>query len=286
MKPARFRYHAPNRLEDAVEVLAASGPGAKVIAGGQSLVPMMNLRLVAIDDLVDLNSVEGLDEIERMDGVVRVGATARQAAAERGADLAAVPLVQRALPLIGHFQIRNRGTIGGSLAHADPSSELPAVALALDAVLEAVGPRGTRRIAASKFFESTWQTTLADDEILRAVDFPVWSGSCGFAIDEVARRHGDFAIVGAAAAVQLDGDRVTKAALALFGVGSTAVRAHGAEDALVAAGVGARLDDVCRLATEGLDPPDDVHATGAYRREVAAVVAQRVLTRAIEEARS
>jgi carbon-monoxide dehydrogenase medium subunit len=270
MKPASFRYHAPDCLADAVEVLAASGPGAKVIAGGQSLVPMMNLRLVAIDDLVDLNSVEGLDAIERIDGAVRV----------------AVPLVQRALPLIGHFQIRNRGTIGGSLAHADPSSELPAVALALDAVLEAVGPRGTRRIAASEFFDSTWQTTLADDEILQAVEFPVWSGSCGFAIDEVARRHGDFAIVGAAAAVQLDGDRVTKAALALFGVGSTAVRAPGAEDALVAAGVGARLDDICRLATEGLDPPDDVHATGAYRREVAAVVAQKVFTRAIEEARS
>jgi aerobic carbon-monoxide dehydrogenase medium subunit len=286
MKPASFRYHAPDRLEDAVEILAASGPAAKVIAGGQSLVPMMNLRLVAIDDLVDLNFVEGLDAIERVDGAVRVGATTRQSAAELGPELSVVPLVQQALPLIGHFQIRNRGTIGGSLAHADPSSELPAVALALDAVLETIGPRGTRRVPAAEFFESTWQTTLADDEILRAVEFPVWSGSCGFAIDEVARRHGDFAIVGAAAAVQLDGDRVTKAALALFGVGSTAVRATDAEDALVAAGAGAQLDDIGRLAAEGLDPPDDVHATGAYRREVAAVVAQRVLARAIEEARS
>jgi carbon-monoxide dehydrogenase medium subunit len=286
MKPAAFRYHAPDCLEDAVEILAASGPGAKVIAGGQSLVPMMNLRLVAIDDLIDLNFVTGLDAIESVDSVVRVGATARQSAAELGPELSVVPLVQRALPLIGHFQIRNRGTIGGSLAHADPSSELPAVALALDAVMEAVGPQGSRRIPAAEFFESTWQTALADDEILRAVEFPVWSGSCGFAIDEVARRHGDFAIVGAAAAVQLDGDRVTKAALSLFGVGSTAVRATDAEEALVAAGGGAGLDDIGRLAAEGLDPPDDVHATGAYRREVAAVVAQRVLTSAIEEARS
>ncbi|HEV8298425.1 MAG TPA: xanthine dehydrogenase family protein subunit M [Acidimicrobiales bacterium] len=285
MKPASFRYHAPDRLDDAVSVLAACGDTAKVIAGGQSLVPMMNLRLVAIGDLVDLSRVPGLDIIERRDGVVRVGATVRQSTAEHSDAVACVPLVQRALPLIGHFQIRNRGTIGGSLAHADPSSELPAIALALDAVVEATGPSGTRRIAAAELFESTWQTSLRDDEILTRVEFPVWSGSCGFAIDEVARRHGDFAIVGAAAGVQLDDGRIARATVALFGVGATAVRAHDAEAALVDAGPDADLDEIGQLATRDLDPPDDVHATGTYRREVAAVLVRRVLARAIEEAR-
>jgi carbon-monoxide dehydrogenase medium subunit len=286
VKPASFRYHAPVTVEEAVSALAGAGDGGKVIAGGQSLVPMMNLRLVAISDLVDLNGVAALDAIEARDDVVRVGATVRQSAAERSHELARVPLVARALPFVGHFQIRNRGTIGGSLAHADPSSELPAVALALDAVIEAIGPAGTRRIPAAELFESTWQTCLAEDEILRAVEFPVWSGRCGFAVDEVARRHGDFAIVGAAAGVQLVEDRVAKASIALFGVGATAVRARDAERALVDGGPDSDLDEIGTLATEDLDPPDDVHATGAYRRDVAGVVVSRVLARAIQEARA
>jgi carbon-monoxide dehydrogenase medium subunit len=163
---------------------------------------------------------------------------------------------------------------------------LPAVALALDATVDAIGPAGMRRIPAAQLFESTWQTSLADDEILTAVEFPVWSGNCGFAIDEVARRHGDFAVVGAMAGVQLDGDQVTRAAIALFGVGATPVRAHDAELALLSAGAAADLGDIGRLATKELDPPDDIHATGGYRRQVAAVVVTRVLSRAIEEARS
>lgn len=287
MKPSSFHYYAPERLDEAIGLLAEHGPDAKILAGGQSLVPMMSLRLAAIEHLVDLNGVSGLDRIERTNGDLRVGATVRQATAEHDAEVASsVPLLAKALPHIGHFQIRNRGTVGGSIAHADPASELPAVALALDAVIEATGPGGTRDLAASGFFLSPWETTLGEDEVLSAVRFPVWSGNCGFAVNEVARRHGDFALVGAVAGVELDGDRVARAAIALFGVGSTVVRVADAEAALIAGGAGTDLAEVGRIAASGLEPNDDVHASGAYRKHVAAVVVRRTLTAAIEEARS
>jgi len=287
VKPSKFTYHAPTTVADAVGLLREHGDGAKVLAGGQSLVPMMSLRLATFGHLVDLNRVEDLNGIERMNGDVRIGALVRQSTAEHDSTVAAdAALVARALPHIGHFQIRNRGTIGGSIAHADPASELPAVTLALDATIEAVGPGGTRDIAASDFFDGTWQTTLADDEVLAAVRFPVWGGASGFAVDEVARRHGDFAICGAVCGVSLDGDRVTRAAIGLFGVGSTPVRATSAEQALIAAGAGADLADIAREATEPLSPSGDIHASGNYRKQVAAVVVRRALARAIEEARS
>lgn len=286
MKPAPFAYHAPASVDDAVALLAQYGDDAKVLAGGQSLVPMLSLRLARYAHLVDLNGVAALHGVERRDGWLRIGAMTRQAAAERDPLVGrSAPLVARSLPYIGHFQIRNRGTIGGSIAHADPASELPAVALALDAELEAAGPRGTRRIPAAAFFESTWTTALADDEVLTAVELPVWSGTCGYALHEVARRHGDFALVGAACAVQTDGQSVTRAAIALFGVSSTPVRAARAEAALTAAGVDVDVREVGRLAAADLDPTDDVHASGAYRREVAAVAVARALSEALEEAR-
>ena len=287
MKPSPFTYHAPERVDEAVGLLAEHADGAKVLAGGQSLVPMMSLRLAAFAHLVDLNRVAGLADIERINGHVRVGALVRQAIAEHDATVAAdVPLMARALPHIGHFQIRNRGTVGGSIAHADPASELPAVALALDATMEAAGPGGPREIAAADFFESTWQTTLAGDEILTAVRFPVWGAHSGFAVEEIARRHGDFALCGATVGVTLDGGAVTKAAIALFGVGATAVRATSAEAALVAAGSGADLTVIGLEAAASLNPTDDLHASGSYRKKVAAVVVRRALARAIKEARS
>lgn len=287
MKPSKFQYHAPTTVEEAVGLLSEYADEAKVLAGGQSLVPMMSLRLATFGHVIDLNKVGDLAGIERTNGHVQIRALTRQATAEHDATVAGdAPLVAKALPHIGHFQIRNRGTVGGSIAHADPASELPAVALALDATLDAAGPDGRRTIAAAAFFDGTWQTALADDEILTSVRFPVWSGASGFAVEEVARRHGDFALCGAVVGVTLDGDRITKAAIGLFGVGSTPVRAAAAEQALIAAGTGADLSAIGREAAEPLDPSGDIHATGAYRKQIAAVVVRRALTKAIEEAQS
>jgi aerobic carbon-monoxide dehydrogenase medium subunit len=287
VKPSRFHYHAPATVADAAGLLAEHGDEAKVLAGGQSLVPMMSLRLSSIGHLIDLNRIAGLDTIERANGDLRIGALVRQSVAEHNAAVASdVPLVSKALPHIGHFQIRNRGTIGGSIAHADPASELPAVTLALDATIEATGPNGTRTIPAAEFFEGPWSTALAEDEILTGVRFPTWGSGSGFAVEEVARRHGDFAICGAVCGVRLDGDDITRAAIGLFGVGGTPIRATAAEQALVAGGAGADLAAIAREAAAPLDPSDDIHASAAYRKQVAAVVVRRALSRAIEEARS
>lgn len=284
MKPARFEYDAPSTMADAVAMMAEHGGEAKVLAGGQSLVPMMSLRLATPARLVDINKVAELQTIDRVDGSLRVGAGVRQSAAEHDPMVATeVPLLARALPLIGHFQIRNRGTVGGSIAHADPASELPAVALALDATMEVAGAVGRRDVPASEFFESTWTTTMAADELLCAVRFPVWGGPSGFAVVEIARRSGDFALVGAACGVTVDGDTVTRAAISVFGVGPTAVRAASAEEALMA---GLPIEEAAAEASHGLDPSDDIHASGVYRRQVAAVVVRRALASALQEARS
>ena len=284
MKPAPFEYHAPETTADVLALLAEHGDEAKPLAGGQSLVPMLALRLTRFEHLIDLNRVPELTGIERENGTLAVGAMTRQAAL---ASVDAVPLLMHALPLIGHFQIRNRGTVGGSIAHADPAAELPAVALALDAELEIAGSSGTRTQAASEFFTGTWMTSLEPDEVLARVRFPVWSGRAGFAVDEVARRMGDFALVGAACGVELvENDHVDRAAIALFGMGSTPLRASAAEAALRgAAGTAEELAEIGQLAVGDLDPPEDIHASTSYRRRVGAHVVARALTRALEYAR-
>src|SRR4051812_198129 len=183
MKPAPFEYHAPESLGDVTALLAEHGDDAKVLAGGQSLVPMLALRLTRFEHIIDLNRVDDLRGVERTNGTLTIKSMTRQSTVEHDPDAgAAVPLLAEAIPLIGHFQIRNRGTVGGSIAHADPASELPAVALALDAELEIAGTRGTRRVPAADFFLGTWTTSIGEDEILRAVHFPVWSGKAGFAV--------------------------------------------------------------------------------------------------------
>lgn len=287
MKPAPFTYHRPATVAEAADLLADLGDTAKVLAGGQSLVPMLNLRLAVFDDLVDIGRIDGLSGIERRDGQLWIGAGTTEAAVERSAEVAAsVPLLARATPLIGHRQIRNRGTVGGSLAHADPAAEYPAVALALDAELEALSPRGARTVAAADFFTGIWDTALADDEILTGVRFPVWSGRCGFAVHELARRHGDFAVAGAAVAVEVGGDdRVTRAAIALIGMGSTPVRAAAAE-AAVGNPVGSpTADELGHLAVADLaEVPSDLHGSAGYRRRVAAVLVARAWTDAVAEA--
>lgn len=284
MKPTRFHYHAPTTLAEAVGLLSEYGDEAKVLAGGQSLVPMLSLRLANFGQLIDLNKVLGVSDIARSNGHLRIGAMTRQAVAEYSTDVAThSPLVARALPHIGHFQIRNRGTVGGSIAHADPASELPAVALALDAVIEATGPSGTRRLAAEDFFVSTWETALADDEIVSAVEFPVWDGRCGWAVEEISRRHGDFALVGTTVGVQVTDGAVTRSGIALFGVAGTPVRARAAEAALLA---GADAAEAGRVAANELHPSDDIHASGSYRKQVAAVVVRRAILKAMQEAQS
>jgi aerobic carbon-monoxide dehydrogenase medium subunit len=284
MKPTRFHYHAPATLAEAVGLLADHGEDAKVLAGGQSLVPMLSLRLASFGHLIDLNRISGVSDVARSNGHLRIGAMTRQAVAEHSAEVAAhAPLVARALPHIGHFQIRNRGTVGGSIAHADPASELPSVALALDAVLEATGPSGTRRLAAKDFFVSTWETALADGEILSAIEFPVWDGRCGWAVEEISRRHGDFALVGTTVGVQVTDGAVTRAGIALFGVAGTPVRAQAAEAALLA---GADAAEAGRVAADELRPSDDIHASGSYRKQVAAVVVRRAIVKAMQEAAS
>lgn len=287
MKPAPFEMHLPTSVSEVVALLDEHGDAAKPIAGGQSLVPMMSLRLASFEHLIDLNGVSELNQVSVSGDSLRIGAMVRQSTAEHDPQIVkSAPLVAKAIPHIGHFQIRNRGTVGGSIAHADPSSELPAVALALDATIEAVGPNGSREIAAKDFFVSTWETSLIDGEILTGVRFPIWSGKCGFVVEEVARRHGDFALVGVAAAVQVDGSKVTKAAIALFGVGGTPVRASEAEQALIAGGTTADLDAVGKLAATNLAPSDDVHASGEYRKSVAATIVARAIAKALKEAQS
>jgi len=288
MKPAPFEYHAPRTLSEAVSLLRDLGEDTKVLAGGQSLVPMMALRLARFDHLVDLNRVGELAGVERRDGTLRVGALVRQARIERDRTVAeAVPLMAKATPLIGHFQIRNRGTIGGSLAHADPTAEYPAVALALDAKLELASAAGTRVVPASEFFVSTFMTAAEADEVLTAIRFPVWAGRCGFAVEEVARRLGDFALTGAACGVELDdSDRIARAAIGMFGMGSTPLRASEAEKALTGnPATGADVAEAGRAAAAESDPPGDIHASAAYRRAVGGVVVARALRAAIEEAR-
>jgi carbon-monoxide dehydrogenase medium subunit len=286
VKPAAFEYHAPESIGEVVGLLAEHGDEAKPLAGGQSLVPMLALRLARFGHVVDLNRVPALAGIERADGTLAVGAMTRQAELERSDAAAAVPLLGLAAPLIGHFQIRNRGTVGGSITHADPAGELPTVALALDAELDVASTAGTRTVAAAELFAGTWETTLAPEELLTRVRFPVWTGRCGFEVDEVARRYGDFALAGVACGIELGADdRVVRAAIALLGLGSMPVRASVAEDAIVGRAPSAEdLTEIGRLAISDVDPPTDIHASREYRRTVGAHVVARGLDAALARA--
>ncbi|MWA00952.1 xanthine dehydrogenase family protein subunit M [Actinomadura sp. LD22] len=286
MKPAPFGYHAPADVAEATALLSELGDDAKVLAGGQSLVPMMALRLARPEQVVDVNRVAGLGGVRRENGTLVVGATTRHVALERDPVVAAaVPLLARAAPYIGHFQIRNRGTLGGSLAHADAAAELPAVARALDAEFELAGPDGTRRVAAAAFFRTLFTTALEPDELLVAVRFPIWRPRSGFAVAEVARRHGDFALAGAVCGVQVDAGRISRVAIGLIGMGSVPLRAEAVERSLTGSEAAALdLDDVGAQAVAGTDPPSDVHAGTHYRAKVGAALVARALSTALKEA--
>jgi carbon-monoxide dehydrogenase medium subunit len=285
MKPAPFRYFAPTTVEDALSLLVEHGYDAKILAGGQSLVPTMNFRLSQPGVLVDLNKIDDLAYIRvDGDGTLRIGAMTRQSTVERDALVARhAPLLAEAMPHIAHRQIRNRGTIGGSLAHADPAAELPVVAVTLNARFKIRGPQGEREVAARDFYIALFMTDLASDEILTEVIIPPMPARSGWAIDEIARRHGDYALVGAAALMTADeGGRCAAALLTYLSVGEGPVVAERACAHLRGAQVTpARIEEAARLAAqEDIEPTADIHASIAYRRHLAAVVGRRVLTRA------
>lgn len=290
MKAAPFAYHRPDTVADAVALLGEYGDDAKVLAGGQSLVPMLAMRLTHFENLVDISRVAELRNIERRDDQVWIGAGTPHALVGMDDEVAeSVPLLTLSTPHIGHFQIRTRGTLGGAIAHADPAAEYAAVALALDATIEAASPRGRRTIPAAEFFTGLWETSLAADEILTAVSFPVWSGRCGFSVQEFARRHGDFAIAGATVAVELDDqDTVTRCGIGLLGLGSTPERGTPAEQAVVGRAVtDVTPEELGRLAMSGLeDVPADLQGTASYRTRVGATMVARAWTEAITEARN
>jgi carbon-monoxide dehydrogenase medium subunit len=321
VKPAPFEYHAPADAKEAVQLLAELGDGAKLIAGGQSLIPLLALRLASFEHLIDLRKVSGLRGIENRPGslpdgggsdgggsegggfgeTVWIGAGTTESAIGRSPLAAArVPLLARATPLIGHFQIRNRGTIGGSLAHADAAAEYPAVALALDAVIETLSPRGQRAIPAAEFFTGIWSTALEPDELLTGVTFRAPGGRAGFAVEEFARRPGDFAVAGTAIAIELDADadggadgrdaRVSRCAIGLFGLGQTPLRAPAAEASVAGRAAGDLSTDafgreIGQAAMADLDSvPSDLHGPAAYRKRVGAALVAAAWRRAIGEA--
>jgi CO/xanthine dehydrogenase FAD-binding subunit len=286
MKPAAFDYHRPTSLDEALALFAELGPDAKALAGGQSLVPAMNFRLARPGVLVDLNALGALASIEETaDGGLRIGAMTRQRAVERSPAVARrAPLLAEAMPWIAHPQIRNRGTVGGSLAHADPSAELPAVMLALDARFVARSRGGARTIPASEFFTGILSTALEPTELLAAVEIPARARHSGAAFVEVARRHGDYALVGVAAEVVLDEQGTCAAArIALLSVGDTPVLAGNAMSALVGRKPDpTAIDEAARAAAErDIEPPSDIHASTAYRRHLAAVLVGRALRAAL-----
>lgn len=286
MKPAAFAYHRPASLEEALALLAEHGDDAKLIAGGQSLVPMMNFRLVAPEHLIDLGRVGGLDGIEDVEGAIVVGARVRHA------DLASAPLVRRRCPLlavaagtIGHWAIRQQGTIGGSLAHADPAAQLPLVAIALGAEIEAAGPDGRRRVAAADFFEALMTTALAPEEILTAVRFPMLGDGEGWAFEMRARRAGDFAIVAVAGTVTVADGTIAAARLGIGGVGDVPTMPDAVTEALV--GRPATADCAAAAASaarEAVEPMGDPRVPADYRRDLVEALTRRAVTAAVRRA--
>ncbi len=273
MKAAPFRYERPSDLQQALELLA--GEDSKPIAGGQSLVPMMAMRLARPQVLVDLGRVGGLDRVERSNGTLQTGAMVRQRTLERRHELVReVPLIAAALPYIGHREVRNRGTVGGSVAHADPAAELALVAATLDASIVAGSADGQRQIAAHEFFVGPFQTALADGELLTAIYWPTARPSQRFAFAETARRHGDFALCGVAVRAEPRGEGAL-VSLGLMGV-SPAPTVRQLE---LRAGEDPR--EVAAETASGLEPSSDMHASAGYRRRLARVLAERCLRRAL-----
>lgn len=271
MKPAPFAYERARSLDHAIELMGVED--ARLLAGGQSLIATLNMRLSRPRLLVDINRVPGLDRIMLNNGQIEIGALVRYAQAERSAEIAArAPLIAKALPFIGHPAIRNRGTIGGSIAFGDPAAELPACFVALDGEAVIAGPSGTRVVKADTFYKGLFESALTPRDVLTAIRIPVATGETRAAFAELARRHGDYAMVGLAATARAAGKELSDVRLVFFGVGTMPVRARTAEAALAAGDIDAAAKGV---ATD-LDPPDDVQASGPVKRQLAQVLLKRV----------
>lgn len=283
MKPAKFDYHDPTTLDDALGLMAQFGEQARPLAGGQSLVPLMNFRLIRPGHLIDLNGVAGLSYLKMDDGMLRLGATTRQRELERSTIVAQRwPLLRDAAAFIGHIQIRNRGTVGGSLAHAFPSAELPVAMVTLEASFTSRSKANQRTARAEDFFLSYMTTTLEPDELLTEISVPALPANCGWSYQEVSRRHGDFALAGAASIVAVDANgAIQHARLTL--TGATPIRAHIAEEFLLGERPAeAAFRNAAERATENLEQDSDIHASAGYRRELCAVLARRALIRAAQ----
>jgi CO/xanthine dehydrogenase FAD-binding subunit len=288
MKPAQFEYDDPRTVEEALDLLAHFGDDCKVLAGGQSLVPLMNFRLARPGRLIDVNGVDSLSHITPENGRLVIGAMTRHSQVEHSAEIAQRwPLLTEAIGWVGHSQIRNRGTVGGSVAHADPAAELPAAFAALDASFQLRSKRGSRVLSWKQFFVSEFTTALAPDELVTAVEVPVQDPSTGTAFVEYARRHGDFALGGAAVTLKLGPDgRCELVTIALLSAGPAPVRAEAAERQLR----GSKIDEASiraasTEAAKGLHPTSDIHGSTEYRTVLLQTMTERALTKAAQRAR-
>ena len=282
MKPAPFDYIAPTTIEEACAVLAEAGGGATVLAGGQTLVPLLNLRMSQPFILLDINKIAEMKGIARHGDAMRIGPGTRQCEALASDLLAAeLPVLVEALSHVGHHQTRNRGTVGGSVALGEPAAELPATAVALGAMIEARSVRGTRQIAAHDFYLGPYMTALEPDELVTGIDFPAWPNGHVTLFREVAQRPGDFALVGLVGALAIEGGTVARAGIAWFGMGPTPIKARQAEAALLGKSLGA-IDPqaLADLAIADTAPFDDHHASAEYRR----TVGRRIFARTLREA--
>jgi aerobic carbon-monoxide dehydrogenase medium subunit len=281
MKPAPFDYVAPASIEEACQVLADAGGGATLLAGGQTLVPLLNLRMSQPFVLVDINKIDALKGVSREGGYTRVGPMTRQVEGLASAELkSALPVMVEALSNVGHLQTRNRGTIGGSVSLGEPAAEMPATAVALGAEIEIRSTRGTRRVPAREFYVGPYMTVLEPDELVTGILYPDWPSGHVTLFREVAQRPGDFALVGMVGAVVVEGGAITRAGLAWFGMGPTPIAMAAAEQALVGAQV-ATLDAnaIAELAVSDTAPFDDHHASAEYRR----TVGKRIFARKLRE---
>jgi len=275
MKPAAFAYAKAFSLDHAIELLGGASAEARVLAGGQSLIATLNMRLSSPDLLVDINAVPGLDGIAVKDGMLEIGALVRHAQAERSDVVARhAPLIAMALPHIGHAAIRNRGTVGGSIAFADPAAELPACLVALGGEVSLAGPDGRRSVAAEQFFRGLFETALSPRDVLAAIRVPLATRDSRFGFAEFSRRHGDYAMVGLAAQARAEGTALRDPRLVYFGVGATPVRARNAEAALAADPL--RIAAAASALARDLDPPDDLQASAAVKKHLAGVLLERV----------
>jgi carbon-monoxide dehydrogenase medium subunit len=287
MKPAPFDYHAPTSTDEAVELLAEFGDRGRVLAGGQSLFQLMNFRAVKPENLIDINPITELDYIRQDDGTLAIGARTRQSTLERSREAAErVPLMVEAVKNVAHQSVRNRGTVGGSVAYADPASELPAAVLAMDGEVVLASSRGERTLDAADFFRGPYTNACSADELLTEVRLPLWPSGTGHAFLEFQRKHGSYALMGTAVLVRLDGDSIDRVAISLCGVDETPVRARKAEE-LVTGNAPSKevFEEAAEAAAPELNPLPDPKGSPEYRRKLAKVYIRRALEFAVRRAK-